>query len=526
MRHVSIEHVFDTVLGGEAPGVGAVVAEDWCDPEWGDEEPEPEEPEHVSVAQCVPSGWLALELDQCTADPAVLSDADLIDAIVGFDRIGSWAGARQAKLLAEFAARRPEENSSLPSRSELPSRYSEYAADEVGLALRLSRAAAANRLATARALVEELPATLSAWQSGTIDVRKAQAIAETSEFLEPEQRGVLEDRVLPRAGVQTLARLRAALARAVLMIDPHGAARRHEQRRADRRVVVRPDSDGMASLWALLSAPDATAAYQRLGQLARTWGAEDSRGMDARRADLLVDLLTGRRCAATGTCAAPDCDGGTPTSTERDHRRPSRPRGPATPLVSVVVPITMLMGLDEHPGELLGYGPIPAPLAREIAAQGTWRRLLTDPATGALLDHGRTTYTPPAALADYVRARDMTCRHPTCGQRAVTADLDHTIAWPDGPTSADNLHASCRRHHRIKTHTPGWHVDQHPDATITWTTPTGHAYASQPHDYRTDPRPPPDTGPPGTTPGHDQPGMTTGQDPPGPELPDLDPPPF
>jgi hypothetical protein len=53
--------------------------------------------------------------------------------------------------------------------------------------------------------------------------------------------------------------------------------------------------------------------------------------------------------------------------------------------VSVIVPITTLLGLDEHPGELVGYGPIPAPLAREIAAEGTWRRLLTDPASGTLL---------------------------------------------------------------------------------------------------------------------------------------------
>jgi hypothetical protein len=40
-----------------------------------------------SFANCDPSGWLALELDTGTADPAVLSDEDLIDAIVGFDRI-------------------------------------------------------------------------------------------------------------------------------------------------------------------------------------------------------------------------------------------------------------------------------------------------------------------------------------------------------------------------------------------------------------------------------------------------------
>ncbi|MDQ2882815.1 MAG: 13E12 repeat family protein [Actinomycetota bacterium] len=85
--------------------------------------------------------------------------------------------------------------------------------------------------------------------------------------------------------------------------------------------------------------------------------------------------------------------------------------------MSVIVPITMLLGLDDQPGELVGYGPIPAELARQIAADDTWRRLLCDPVSGALLDHGRATYTPPAGLAEFVRARDVYCRNPICGHR-------------------------------------------------------------------------------------------------------------
>ncbi|MGH4009305.1 MAG: hypothetical protein ACRDTH_14330 [Pseudonocardiaceae bacterium] len=124
----------------------------------------------------------------------------------------------------------------------------------------------------------------------------------------------------------------------------------------------------------------------------------------------------------------------------------------APPLVvSVIVPITTLLGLDDYGGELVGHGPIFAGLAREIAAQGTWRRLLTDLASGTLYDHGRTTYTPPTGLADFVRARDLRCRFP---------------------------------------------VDQHADGRITWTTPTGHTATSHPYDYRPDPHPPPGDDPP------------------------------
>ena len=242
--------------------------------------------------------------------------------------------------------------------------------------------------------------------------------------------------------------------------------------------------------------PVGTAVSSRCDRILRAAGSAGPRlgrwgpaGDDARRAD----LLAGRRYAATG-CAT-DCDGdcdvsrrpvagGSGNSTDDTDPEPDAgsgpdgarlPAGPGKPLVQVTVPITMLMGLDEQPGELAGHGPIPASLAREIAAGGTWRRLLTDPHSGVLLDHGRTTYTPPAGLADFVRARDVVCRFCTCGQPAARADLDHTVAYADGgPTSDRNLYAGCRHHHLGKTHAPGWHVDQHNDGRITWTTPIGH----------------------------------------------------
>ena len=76
---------------------------------------------------------------------------------------------------------------------------------------------------------------------------------------------------------------------------------------------------------------------------------------------------------------------------------------PGKPLIQVVVPYSTLTGADEQPAELVGHGPIPASLAREAAADGVWRRLVTDPLSGTLLDHGRTTYhprpTPPAGTS-------------------------------------------------------------------------------------------------------------------------------
>ena len=91
-----------------------------------------------------------------------------------------------------------------------------------------------------------------------------------------------------------------------------------------------------------------------------------------------------------------------------------RPAPAGKPLVHVIIPYSTLTGADDHPGELAGYGPIPADLAREIAADAVWKRLLIDPESGTVLDHGRSTYRPPTALAEFVRARDGPAGSPIC----------------------------------------------------------------------------------------------------------------
>jgi hypothetical protein len=161
-------------------------------------------------------------------------------------------------------------------------------------------------------------------------------------------------------------------------------------------------------------------------------------------------------------------------------------------LIHLQVSADTLLGADDTPAELAGYGPIPSDLARRIAAEGTWHRILTDPATGKLLEYGRKTYRPPAALADHVRARDRVCRFTTCTIPAHRCDLDHLKRWRHGGTTTpDNLWTLCRRHHRLKDTNTGWTVTGNPNNIITWTSPAGRTYHSHPHDYRNDDPPPP-----------------------------------
>jgi Domain of unknown function (DUF222) len=176
------------------------------------------------------------------------------------------------------------------------------------------------------------------------------------------------------------------------------------------------------------------------------------RTMDQARADVLADM-------AYATLDREDLP--------RNHRR--------RPHIQITLAATTALGLDDQPGELAGYGPITAATARRLAAEGTWRRLLTDPATGGLLDYGRTTYQPPQNLVDHILTRDQTCRGLGCRIPAQRCDLDHTLPFPAGPTADHNLTCLCRRCHTRK-HQAGWTLHLHPDGDLSWTSPTGHTY--------------------------------------------------
>lgn len=409
------------------------VPPDWQPPDWQPtdwragflEATSDAERPRYSPARAEPSGWLALEVDAATGDGGVsLDDTDLVDAVIALDRLAGWASARQARLLAEFARRRPGDDPELAG-TDRASSLCRYAPDEVALALSQSRMSAGARLARSVQLCTVLPATLHAWETGRIDEAKALAICDATQNLDPDTAVAVQDRVLPRAAGRSLAQVKAALRRAVIAADPQGANERHRKARLDRRVVVGDETDGMASLWALLPAHAASASYAWLTRLARGLGAADPRGMDARRADLMTDLLTGNLAVTTrhpgttvavgapdstpstsSTPSAPSAPSATapatigsaaPASTRPDAApsdrdtagpKPLRPVGPGRPLVQVVIPHTTLLGHDDQPCELVGYGPIPADLAREIAADAVWTRLVTDPLSGTLLDHG------------------------------------------------------------------------------------------------------------------------------------------
>jgi Domain of unknown function (DUF222) len=170
-----------------------------------------------------PDGYAALELQTATLDPIELTDAEVIEAVRGYDHVVSWAAARQARMLAEFARRRPPDRTDVADSVTVGS-ISTWAPDEIGLALTLSRGTASARLERSVRLAQVLPATLAAWDEGRIDQAKVNAIHDATLALSDTAAQAVQDRVLPMAPVQTLSQLRAALERAIIAADPAGAA--------------------------------------------------------------------------------------------------------------------------------------------------------------------------------------------------------------------------------------------------------------------------------------------------------------
>ena len=131
--------------------------------------------------------------------------------------------------------------------------------------------------------------------------------------------------------------------------------------------------DAMARLIAYLPAAEATAAFTAIDALAGH--AAPSTGttgtIDQRRADAFADVFPG----ILDRQATPD---GTPLPRKHGQRV----------ALQVSVAASTLLGLDDAPGYLGSYGPIPAQVARELAQDGTWRRVLTDPATGQVCSVG------------------------------------------------------------------------------------------------------------------------------------------
>lgn len=260
----------------------------------------------------------------------------------------------------------------------------------------------------------------------------------------------------------------------------------------------------------------------------------------------------GRATGATGDTAT---TGATATTSEEALPDPTDEEGSAGADPTLAAPrartgvelrvgLATLLGLDRHPGEIAGWGPIPADEARSLALaqrSAEWRFAITD-AGGQLLLAGLTRRRPRhrggtparrtgivelhipatlladlaalpelcgdwvevitdlatqhthhqaiqqdpqarfagAALRRHVQIRDRCCTYPTCRCPARQADLDHTVDHANGGPTSEANSGPACRHDHLLKHRGGWRLEQPKPGHFIWTSPLGKRYPTEP----------------------------------------------
>ena len=395
---------------------------------------------------------------------ADVADGVRIDRIRLLEEIKSAAAAVQA---AETAALAASQRAALSAGGVGNDKIGRSIAGQVGLARRISPFHARRYVGWSTILTSELPNTFAALADGRVPEWRAMLVARETAWLSREHRATVDALLAPHLEALGNRRVEAEARKLAYRLDPEGAAAKVRGAESDRRVSLRPAPEAMARLTALLPVAQGVAAYAALLKEADTArSAGDQRGRGQVMADTLVQRLTGQ---ATAT--------------------------------DVPVEINLIMSTDtllnpnsNEPAHLDGYGPLPAPIARDLASAGTaarWiRRLFTSPDTGRLvaLESRRRTFTP--GQRRFLQLHDQWCRTPYCD--APIRHADHIEpAENGGPTHVHNGRGTCEACN-YTNQSPGWKstvVDGRREGDIT--TPTGHYYRSRPPELPGAPPPQP-----------------------------------
>jgi hypothetical protein len=212
------------------------------------------------------------------------------------------------------------------------------------------------------ALVHDLPDTLVALTAGEISYRHAQILVDHTAALDSATRAALEAAALPYARNLTAAKFERKIRTLRERANPESIRERHERAACDREVVFAPARDGMAWLSAYLPAVDALGAFNRISE----WASNLQHPTEVRTltqlcADVFRDLVIDGQVTDGEPGDAQPGDG------EPGNALSGNAGRGVTAKVFVTVPVLTLLGREDLPATLDGYGPIDADTARMLA---------------------------------------------------------------------------------------------------------------------------------------------------------------
>ncbi|WP_395725225.1 DUF222 domain-containing protein [Nakamurella sp.] len=383
------------------------------------------------------------------------TNPELIDEITALEQLKTAISARQARLTDTFAV---SQRAELTAAGVKPVDARRSVCAQIALARRDSPHKGNRHVGLAHTLVHEMPQVLHVLERGDASEWRATLIARETAHLSVEHRARIDAAIadqLPGWSDQHTAHQARGWAH---RLDPQGAADRASKAVTDRRVTIRPAPDCMTYLTALLPMKEGVGVYGVLHRAAMTahCDPDDHRSKGQVMADELVKRTM------------------TPGAGEPEH--------PAVEL-HLVMTDRALADRDDEPAHLIGHGPVPAPIARDLLTADertrVWvRRLFTDPGTGDLLATDARRRDFPPAARQFLAARDQICRTPWCG--APIREADHAVAVSKGgPTDLRNGNGRCTNCNLVKD-LDGWTTRVDDTGVITTTTPTGHTHHGRP----------------------------------------------
>ena len=349
------------------------------------------------------------------------SDDEVCGMLGRWEAAEAWCAAARLGVIRELLRRR------MPPGSRFSSATAGGLAQEVSNQLGVSLRAADALIGLAADLESRLVLTREALAAGVISLAKAKIIAEATAVLDDQHAAVAETLIAGQLAGKTPGQVAALIARAVVTVDPEGAARRRERaQREDARVRFWREHAGTAALAAFGLPPDeALAANQHIQDRALAYKAAGMAGtMDQLRVRAFLDALNGT-----------------------DSR------------------------------------PAPGTWHLRISGRDYTVKLIPLPVTDCDHRYESGGYRPGTLLRHLVEVRDGQCTQPTCVRAARRCDFEHAVPWDQGGrTCACNGGCRCRRDHRVKQ-SPGWQVEQLPGGLHRWTTPSGRTYTGGPMQY-------------------------------------------
>ena len=488
--------------------------------------------EVLTLVQALGPGPAAISLLGSLAGRELSADEQLT-VVQCWQPLVGWVAGAESAAVAAFASSPffTQAVAEVDPATPAYARFSvlELAAAELGPALGVTIGFAKARILTAASLAPDgrFPRVGALLRSGEIGEYASRVLVAELELLPEVVVEAVQDVVLAKAGWLSPNGLKDSVRRngkrLVGVRDPQAVLASFLAAQRTRRVWFNTESqDGLVVMGAHLPAVEAMAIQQLLHRDAGGRHPHDPRCRDEREADALMARILGAQTTSQtgGPGAGAEAEGplgrGGPVGpggrgprggrgaqrrqarrAERAERAPAAAR-PITPVpvapkiqLNVLVPLSTLLGGNDHPGELAGYGDLPPAVVRALAGDATWQRWLYDDATGHLLDLGTHRYTPTPELDRYIRARDPHCRFPFSTTPSTTLDLDHhqpfdaTGEGNGGTTSAENLGPLTRLPHRLKTHGKH-HLRTLTGGTLAWTTALARTYHTQRHDHRPD----------------------------------------